>query len=266
MLSAYATLEMAPASNFGCLATSAPARSGVLNLLYPLFFPCSWPLELANLSSSSTFPLSKLSIIQTFRQSLAISLVALSRLMPIILLSLSQLTNWHDRLFKLRVYETNYSNVEKQLLMKMNISETVRLGLRNAFKHDDPELTDVLQQLYAQCPVTLGGILSRSDKQELDDADADADQHEAVIEAAANDNHINPRVINRILPREMTAVTHAVNRGNRLPTKGNTDMEFSFKVLIREAYEKEYGKNPGWPSIFEDKPLQYARKFGFVNK
>jgi hypothetical protein len=66
--------------------------------------------------------------------------------------------------YSLPSWDTNYSNLEKQLLKKINNAETVHLALRNAFKHDDPGLTELLLELYQKSPSMFSGVLSRFDK------------------------------------------------------------------------------------------------------
>jgi hypothetical protein len=51
------------------------------------------------------------------------------------------------RWFKLIVYITNHSNIEKTMLAKENLRQTVRLLLLNAFYHSDPELTESFANL-----------------------------------------------------------------------------------------------------------------------
>jgi len=52
------------------------------------------------------------------------------------------------RWFKKIVYHTNHSNVERSLLNRENVQQTVRLLLAHAFQHSDPELTSLFTELY----------------------------------------------------------------------------------------------------------------------
>lgn len=140
------------------------------------------------------------------------------------------------------------------------MAETIRLLLRNAFRHSDPELTDTLVDLYKQCPTLLDGILARTDKVELDDTEYDAISNES-----GDADHLNARVINQITARqELIGMVHPINCGNCMPTRGNTNFDVTFHDKLREVYINEYHKAP--LTIFDNKPVQYARKFGFTNK
>ncbi len=65
------------------------------------------------------------------------------------------------------IYETNYSNVEKMLPMKVNFKKALRLLLRGGHLHDDPELTAEIRLLCRACPtlspcrVRIGARLTR---------------------------------------------------------------------------------------------------------
>ncbi|KAN0085068.1 hypothetical protein V8E54_001535, partial [Elaphomyces granulatus] len=52
------------------------------------------------------------------------------------------------RWFKKIVYHTNHSNVERSLLNRENVQQTVRLLLAHACQHSDPELTSLFTELY----------------------------------------------------------------------------------------------------------------------
>jgi hypothetical protein len=53
---------------------------------------------------------------------------------------------------KKRVFETNFSNVEKILLEKINVAKSIRLVLRNAHDTDDEDLTRSMQEIYREAP------------------------------------------------------------------------------------------------------------------
>lgn len=165
--------------------------------------------------------------------------------------------------FKTRVYETNYSNVEKVLLMKVNFQETIRLVLRNAFKHDDPELTAEMLDLYQRCPNLFSKILSRADRNGLE-ALQEAEEHEIDVDQSADATHLAPSAINRI-PTGNVVATHPANEGKRLPLR-STDATPTWRRLIRLAYEHDYGKARQFPSFFENRAVQWSRKFGFTDR
>ncbi|TRX98548.1 hypothetical protein FHL15_000622 [Xylaria flabelliformis] len=170
------------------------------------------------------------------------------------------------RYFKTRVYETNYSNVEKVLLMKVNFQETVRLVLRNAFLHDDPVLTQEMLALYQACPSLFSKVLSRADRNELIEQLETETDYEVGVDQSANESHVNPSAINRIPPGEVTKVAHPANGGYRLPSRGNTGVDREFRRLLRLAYELDYCKRKLYPTVFQNKTIQWSRKFGFTDK
>ncbi|KAK3896333.1 hypothetical protein C8A05DRAFT_20664, partial [Staphylotrichum tortipilum] len=167
--------------------------------------------------------------------------------------------------FKTRVYETNYSNIEKVLLMKTNFQETMRLVLRNAFKHDDPELTAQIMGLYQQCPNLFNKVLSRADRNELEaKQEAVVEESEVDVDQSASATHMSPLAINRISTKQVTQA-HSANEGRRLPLR-TTDTTSTWRHLIRSAYRHEYGKAPYFPSVFDNRAIQWCRKFGFTDR
>jgi hypothetical protein len=165
------------------------------------------------------------------------------------------------RYFKRRVYETNYSNIEKVLLMKLNFQETIRMILRNAFLVTDPDLTAEIIALYQQCPHLFSRTLNRADRNELDFLLEDGD-FELDIAQSANETHLEPSVINRIPTAEVAGVEHPANDG-RLPLRAG-DMVSRFRGLIRSAYARDYAKPQDYPTVFGNKPIQWCRKLAFV--
>ncbi|KAI0470229.1 hypothetical protein F4859DRAFT_515755 [Xylaria cf. heliscus] len=157
------------------------------------------------------------------------------------------------RWFKRRVYETNYSNIEKVLLTKINSQITLRLVLRNAFRHDDPGLTDDVQALYKHCPTLFKRALARSDQNELEQeaqAAQDQDDFELDIPVSANDSHQDPSIINKIPTKEMRVVTHTIQGDRSLPLRAG-QMSESFLADLRIAYQNDYDKPDYWPSAYD---------------
>ena len=131
------------------------------------------------------------------------------------------------------MYETNYSNVEKVLLMKLNFQETLRLVIQNAFNRDDPDLTKEMLELYQDCHSLFSKVLSREDQNELDTL-LNNDNHEIDSDQSANDSHVLPSAINRIPATKVTS-RHAANVGQHLPLRSGqltTKMTRIFHHLI----------------------------------
>ncbi|KAF7532596.1 hypothetical protein G7054_g7828 [Neopestalotiopsis clavispora] len=174
------------------------------------------------------------------------------------------------RYFKTRVYETNYSNIEKILLMKANFQETIRLVLRGAFKVEDPELTEQILDLRQECPSLFDKVLSRTDRDQLEagagtGVAGSQDDFEMELYSSANANHLKPSAINRIPGKEIARLKHAANDDHHLPLRPELATP-GFRRRIRLAFEKEYGKPTEYPSLFENRPIQWSRKFGYTDK
>lgn len=149
--------------------------------------------------------------------------------------------------------------------MKFNVRETIRFVLRNAFKEQDPELTQTLTELYTQCPTLYDQVLSRQDRSTLSD-ELKLDELSVEVEQSADAQHRHPSAINAIPYVQIRVGQHALNGGQRLPTYAS-DGETVFRQLIRLAYEKDYGKPRQYPALFQkDRRIQWSRKFSFTSK
>ena len=151
--------------------------------------------------------------------------------------------------------------------MKLNFQETIRLVLQNAFKHDDADLTKEILELYQDCPTLFNKVLSCADQTELNTSPTDED-YEIDSGQSANASHGSPSAINRIPATKVTSC-HAANAGQRLPLRSGqlkTTMTPIFRQLLRLAYEKDYGKTYQYPSTFENRIIQWSRKFGFTDR
>lgn len=168
------------------------------------------------------------------------------------------------------MYETNYSNVEQILLQKYNVEETLRLALRNAFREEDPDLTAKLSDLYLNCPSLFTKVLSRADQQAVQDELLD-DDFVVDVTQSADDDHRDATAINAIPWTQVrNAPGHPINEGATLPGQptdtGRHAANPSFRRHTRLAYEKDYGKGPFYPSVFEKRKIQWCRKFGFTDR
>lgn len=138
--------------------------------------------------------------------------------------------------------------------------------MRNAFRRDDPELTNDIQTLYKQCPTLFKRALARSDRNELEqeaDAMLDQDEFELDVPPSANESHQDPSIINKIPSKEMANSTHFIQGDSPMPVRAEQLSEH-FLQQLRSAYHRDYGKASYWPSYYEKKKMvQYARKVGF---
>ncbi|KAK3403030.1 hypothetical protein B0T20DRAFT_449951 [Sordaria brevicollis] len=170
------------------------------------------------------------------------------------------------RYFKRRVYETNYSNVEKVLLMKVNFQQTARLLLLGSFREDDPELTTAMIDLSRQCPTLFDMVLSHSDRSDLDDQN-EGDEDEDQAEDASDLNHLVPCIVNKLRSKKKKALgCHVANEGQRLPLRTTLDdMTARWSRLLRHAYHYDFGAPLGEPSFFENTVIKWAEKFSFTD-
>lgn len=100
------------------------------------------------------------------------------------------------RWFKKIVYNTNFSNVERHLLMRKSLQQTTRLILVDAYRSSEPELTATFKDLYEICPALFESLLPRSEQLEL----SQADESEPFESIQHDTNHLRPAVMSRLKP------------------------------------------------------------------
>ncbi|KAI1097192.1 hypothetical protein F4804DRAFT_352027 [Jackrogersella minutella] len=160
------------------------------------------------------------------------------------------------RWFKKKVYETNYSNIEKLLLAKSNMQITIRFLLQDAFFHRDSELTLRMQRLYNDCPTLFESVLPRTEIQDMPENELD---FELDANSGGDYQHRRATVIGHV---HLKGTTHVINEGRALPTR-HVNMTDRFKHVLRQTYVRDYGQ----PDIYQFAGvLQYANKFGFSDR
>ncbi|ROV88174.1 hypothetical protein VSDG_09301 [Cytospora chrysosperma] len=119
----------------------------------------------------------------------------------------------HKKLFKTIVYGTNYTNIEKVILMKKY-----------------PDLFDQ--------------VLARTDRSAIKD-DLRLDDFVIDITDSADEQHRYPTAINAIPTTEYRAIRHQVNAGQQLPIfPSGSNAEPEFRRHVRLAFKKDYSKLP----------------------
>ena len=161
-----------------------------------------------------------------------------------------------NRIMRKRVYETNFGNIEKVLLEKLNVGLVLRNGAS-----DDTELTGDIKLLYDAAPSLFRSVLSETDRARLDPVDAD---FELEVDQPTNHTHIRPSVINRIGQREVTKCAHAANEGHSLPVRAGV-LTNTFQTMLRSAYENDFGFAVGEPVVLGNAIIQWSRKFAFFD-
>lgn len=146
--------------------------------------------------------------------------------------------------------------------MKLNSQLTIRLLLRNAFLHDDPSLTSEMRQLYRDCPNLFRRTLARTDRNELE-ALQDQAEFELDVPPSADETHLEPSVINKIPSKEVRLHSHFAQGDGPLPHRAE-DASPPFVQLLRAAYANDYGFPAHHPSAYEPSaPIKWSRKLAF---
>lgn len=155
------------------------------------------------------------------------------------------------RWFKKIVYNTNFSNVERHLLMRESLQQTTRLILLDAYQSLEPELTATFKDLYDTCPTLFESLLPRSEQLELE-----SEETEAFQSILGDTHHLKPRVMSRLKP------TYCRDELG-LPIRSSA-LTAVFKHHFRTAYADDYGL----PNIvqFGTKGLVWCKKLGFMDK
>jgi hypothetical protein len=157
------------------------------------------------------------------------------------------------RLFKKLVYNTNHSNVERQLLLQENLRQTIRLILLNAYKESELPLTRMIQELHDRCPTLFENLLTKSEQERLIE---DEDEDDMWIQA--DDIHRRPYVTGCLATSYVQDVLY-------LPTRSSdTALPREFARLLRDAYSNDYAM----PNIhqFGKARIQWAKKFSFSDR
>lgn len=134
------------------------------------------------------------------------------------------------------MYFTNHQNVEKALLGRENLQQTVRLILNNAFTQQEPELTKLFQRMYLKIPLLFESLLPKSEVETVGavnievDADDEAfvGEAEAQIEGEVNAIHRRPAVIGCLQSRFCKEIL-------KLPIR-SSDMTPNFKAELSQGY------------------------------
>lgn len=90
------------------------------------------------------------------------------------------------RAFKKQIYITNYRNLEKDLLTKESLRQTLRFILNNAYRHDEPLATTLIKDVSLQCPTLFYSILPKLEQISLDGSILNNDDDEDKIGVVSN--------------------------------------------------------------------------------
>lgn len=127
------------------------------------------------------------------------------------------------RYFKKIIHQTNHVQVEKALLMRQNLMQTIRLILGNGYLMSHPELTRLFGgqnhtlpildpvltplsvEIYRQCPTLFDMAIPRSEQQVFTEEMENNDEDELDLGVGSNSHgslqlvqHLRPKVIGRL--------------------------------------------------------------------
>jgi hypothetical protein len=170
------------------------------------------------------------------------------------------LANRYYRFFKQAVYNTNHANIEKALLGRENLQQTVRMLLSNGMRDTDAEIGDLLQYINRTCPTLFEPFLPRSEHESLrTQMDVLADSDDDEVPLVGSKTHLDPAAIG--------CITTAYARGTlKLPVKtADLDTSFAwFSSLLRNAYRSEYKEKNVYE--FGKKWLLWTKKLAFTDR
>jgi hypothetical protein len=151
------------------------------------------------------------------------------------------------------VYNTNHTNIEKALLGRENMQQTVRILLNNGMQDTDAELSAVFQELQEQCPTLFDTLLPRSE-QNVDRPVIDEEE----VQFISSNMHRRPTATGYI-PSSFIRTTL------KLPVRiSDLDKNEHFSSLLTTAYMDSYKhKNV---EEFGSKWLSWFKKVGFTDR
>ena len=151
------------------------------------------------------------------------------------------------REYKLDVYNTNFQNVERDLLESENLRQTVRLLLQDAFIIAEPVLTQLLKELRDECPLLFNKLLPKSERSQ-DDLDEDS-----YLLLKSDASHGLPAALGRLQARY-------IRQELSLPVRSSS-IDSVFQKKLRDAYRIDYGM----PGImhFGSASIPWSKKLSF---
>jgi hypothetical protein len=139
-------------------------------------------------------------------------------------------------LYKNFITNTNHQNPEKDLLDFEVLMQTVRLVGIDAFKHDDPEITDMIQRLIASAP-TLFSSLVPHEAAVVDASNKDLDDPSVSLKIVDDNSHHRTRATIRLKAMHCKSVL-----GLPIIDKDISAMQ-DFHTKLTTAYKAEYDMN-----------------------
>lgn len=154
--------------------------------------------------------------------------------------------------FKQIIYESNFSNVERHLLGRENMQQTLRLIILGSFEQSESVLTVQIRRLHAKCPALFESLLPKSERQEDETNDED------FLHIQSDIIHSRPLGLHRLQPKYCHQVLD-------LPTRSPMLHQYNrLRNQLRLAYEKDYEMH----SIYEfgTAPIMWCKKLSFHDR
>ena len=147
---------------------------------------------------------------------------------------------------------TNFRDVEKVLLTKESIQQTLRFLLAGAYQHDEPGITAVIKEIHSLCPTLLDDLLPFSESARSDEEEAGR----SAISIIADELHRKPVAIGCIQKHVQLL---------RFPIwPGRISMGDPFNKSLYKAYELDYSEpNVSFP---REIPMRWCQKFAFTDR
>lgn len=132
--------------------------------------------------------------------------------------------------FKKQIYTTNYRYPEKDLLIKENLRQTLRLILANRFKEDEVA-TQLVKDIYSRCPTLFATVLLRSEQTSASIAsDNEDDELDSIV---SDSRYVNPTAVGGINTKFV--------RSLGLPTRASyLSSLLRFAVVLTVVYSRKY--------------------------
>ena len=134
------------------------------------------------------------------------------------------------RYFKKMMYYINHSNIEKTMLLRENLDQTVRLLLQNDFAQVESEVTQLIKNVYNSCSSLFSTLLSRSKQMQLED---DSKSRVTIVQDV---NHLQFKIIDCLKSRYCRERLQLSTRSS----KNTAVMSRSFKATLRAVYARDY--------------------------
>ena len=137
------------------------------------------------------------------------------------------------RYFKKIVYYTNHSNIEKTMLLRENLRQTVRLFLLNGFAYTEPKIIQLIKNIHQHCSSLFITLLPRSKQMLFENDDSDSRLSKNIVE---NDEHFQFNVIGCL---ELKYCRNVL----KLSTRSSENVQMmprSFKTALAFVYQKDY--------------------------